>query len=74
MQEEIRIANKKVKVKKKLRKEEEHACYILITCKEPSADGKLSVEMKYEGDPVLASYLLKSAQGFIEEEAEENVS
>jgi len=54
-------------VKKKVPKEDQ-ACYILITCGQPSADGKLSVEMTYEGDPILASYLLKNAQGFIDQD------
>ncbi len=44
----------------------EPACKILITCDEPAADGKMSVEMTYEGDPSLASYLLERAQSFIE--------
>ena len=42
------------------------ACYILITCGEPSEDGKMQVEMTYEGDALLAAYLLESAQGMIE--------
>ena len=50
--------------KKKLLKDDQ-SCYILITCGKPSADGKLPVEMTYEGDPTLAAYLLESAQGFI---------
>jgi hypothetical protein len=45
---------------------EDQACYILITCGKPSADGKMSVELTYEGDPILASYLLENAQGFID--------
>ncbi len=47
---------------------EDHACYILITCGEPTNGGKMQVEMTYEGDPSLAAYLLESAQGFIESE------
>ncbi len=54
-------------VKKKVQKED-RACYIEITCGQPSEDGKLVVEMTYEGDPNLASYLLKSAQSFIEQD------
>ncbi|MFZ0564897.1 MAG: hypothetical protein WAM28_01725 [Chlamydiales bacterium] len=62
------------RAKKKTQKEDQ-ACYVLITCGHPSADGKLAIEMTYEGDPILASYLLKSAQGFIEEEEEDiNIS
>jgi len=55
-------------VKKKKILKEDAACYILITCGQPTVDGKISVEMTYEGDPVLASYLLESAQGFINPE------
>lgn len=42
------------------------ACYILITCQEPSIDGKMHVEMTYEGDTDLAAYLLNSAQNFFD--------
>ncbi len=45
---------------------EKNACYVLITCGEPSADGKMEVEMTYEGDEILAAYLIESAQGLIE--------
>ena len=43
-----------------------NACYVLITCKEPSEDGKMQVEMTYEGDACLAAFLIESAQGFID--------
>ncbi len=51
-----------------LRKElaEKNACYVLITCGEPTEDGRMEVEMTYEGDASLAAYLIESAQGFIE--------
>ena len=49
---------------------EDQACYILITCGKPAADGKMSVEMTYEGDPTLASYLLENAQGFMDQDGE----
>lgn len=39
-----------------------NSCYVLITCGEPSEDGKMEVEMTYEGDACLAAYLLESAQ------------
>ena len=45
---------------------EKNACFVLITCGEPSEDGKMEVEMTYEGDESLAAYLIESAQGFIE--------
>jgi len=45
---------------------EKNACYVLITCGAPSKDGKMQVEMTYEGDPTLAAYLVESAQNFID--------
>lgn len=44
-----------------------HACFVLITCAEPSEDGNMQVEMTYEGDAALASYLLHGAQIYIDE-------
>ena len=41
-------------------------CYVLIKCKEPNEKGDMQVEMTYEGDPVLASYLIETAQGMIQ--------
>jgi hypothetical protein len=49
------------------------SCYVLITCTEPTEDGEMQVEMTYQGDAVLASYLLKGAQHFIEEQEELDV-
>lgn len=43
-----------------------HACYVLVTCDQPSDDGKMNVEMSYEGDPALASFLLQGAQEYFE--------
>ncbi|HSX10762.1 MAG TPA: hypothetical protein VLF94_03480 [Chlamydiales bacterium] len=37
------------------------ACYVLITCSEPSPDGNMDVEMKYEGDETLAAFLVENA-------------
>ena len=42
--------------------EENHGLFIMITCAPPSEDGKIQVEMKYEGDPCVLSYILKKAQ------------
>lgn len=44
----------------------ENDCYVLITCGEPTPDGQLQVELAYEGDPILASYLLEGAQNVID--------
>ena len=45
-----------------------HACYVLITCDAPSDDGKMQVEMSYEGDAALAAYILQGAQLRIDEQ------
>lgn len=45
-----------------------HVCYVLITCDAPSEDGKMQVEMSYEGDATLAAFLLQGAQSFIDEQ------
>ncbi|MCE5316304.1 MAG: hypothetical protein LLG04_02945 [Parachlamydia sp.] len=46
-------------------------CYVLITCEEANADGDMQVEMTYEGDAALASYLLQGAQNAIDDQDEE---
>jgi hypothetical protein len=53
------------RIKKTLAKN--HACYVLITCGEPTLDGNMEVKMSYEGDVALASYLLQGAQNIIDE-------
>ncbi len=66
----IELSTRNIKKKKPcdLRKElaEKNACFVLITCGEPTEDGKMHVEMIYEGDASLAAYLIESAQDFIE--------
>ena len=54
------------RIKKTLAKN--HACYVLITCDQPSIGGNMEVQMSYEGDAALASYLLQGAQTIIEED------
>lgn len=49
-----------------------HACYVLITCDRPQENGQMQVEMSYEGDPILAAYLVQGAQTIIEEDAGEH--
>ena len=55
---------------RKLRQNADQAVagYVLITCGKPDAKGEMQVEMTYEGDKVLASYLLESAQSVFDEE------
>lgn len=47
---------------------EKHACYVLVTCDEPSEDGNMQVEMSYHGDAALAAMLLHGAQTYMDEE------
>ncbi|WP_049767152.1 hypothetical protein [Waddlia chondrophila] len=53
-------------IREKLAKK--HACYVLVTCGQPSEEGKINVEMSYEGDPALASFLLQGAQEYLMEQ------
>jgi hypothetical protein len=57
----------KSKIDKEIREKlaSRHACFVLITCDTPSIDGNMNVEMTYEGDPVLAAYLLEGAQSYL---------
>ncbi len=55
-------------VKQALKKK--HACYVLITCSAPNEEGEMEVEMDCEGDPVLASYLIRGAQCKIDDKLE----
>jgi len=47
------------------------ACYVLISCDEPNADGNMQVKMTYQGNATLASLLLHGAQTYIEEHEDE---
>lgn len=62
MQKPIGTAQIKASLAKK------HACYVLITCSRPTANGKLHVDMSYQGDPFLASMMLQNAQNIIAED------
>ena len=53
------------KIKKEL--SELHSCYVLVTCGEPSPDGKMEVEMNYQGDESLAAFLLENAAQVFDE-------
>jgi len=45
------------------------ACYVLITCSEPAEDGKMEVEMNFEGDEHLAAFLVENASQVFETRA-----
>jgi len=47
-------------------------CYVLITCEEPTDQGEMSVEMTYEGDLILASYLVENARTVLTRKIEES--
>lgn len=60
---------KLVKAEKEIKKAigENCACYVLITCTAPTADGKMEVQMNYEGDECLAAYLVENASQVFED-------
>ena len=49
----------------------DYAGFVLVTCKPPLHDGQMEVEMSYEGDPILAAYLLDGARVSLDDEEEE---
>lgn len=67
-----RLKNSKVPLEIEKIMAKDNACYVLIACGQPSEDGKMQVEMTYEGDACLAAYLIESAQGFIDHEIDMN--
>jgi hypothetical protein len=46
---------------------EKCSCCILITCTEPAKNGKMEVEMHFDGDEALASLLIDHASQVFEE-------
>lgn len=46
----------------------DHVGYVLVTCRPTTQPGRMEVEVSYEGDPDLASYLVDGAQGYFENE------
>ncbi len=56
------------------RRTKKNACTIHISCNEPSEDGQMQVEMTYEGDHVLAAFLLENAQSILSDQQENKVS
>ncbi len=63
------IGLKKRRTKKPDIDAEKCAAYVLITCATPNAKGEMQVEMTYEGDEALASYLVHSASNMFENES-----
>lgn len=52
---------------------DDNECYVLITCSKPSNAGKMQVEMTFEGDESLASYLIETANDAFHSESEESM-
>ena len=52
------------KIKKMLHKG--HVGYVLVTAKRSMDPEALEVELSYEGEPALASYLVEGAQGVLD--------
>ncbi len=50
------------------------ACFVLITCTEPSESGNMEVEMNYEGDESLAAFLVENAAQVFDERIQEKES
>ncbi len=48
------------------------ACVILITCTQPSAEGKMDVQLNFEGDDTLAAFLLENARAGFDTEFQES--
>lgn len=64
------VMTRKAKMTKKFLREKK-ACYVLITCDDPTSDGKMCVEMSYEGDVNLAALMIDRAHIYIHEALEE---
>lgn len=45
--------------------QDKYACYVLVTCSAPCEKGEMQVELSYDGEESLASYLLESAQSIL---------
>lgn len=48
-------------IKEKLK--EKHS-YVLITCEPPTEGGKMDVELSFDGDPLVAEYLVQGAVNY----------
>ena len=55
----------KEQIKKTLK--DQCVCYVLITCSAPTEDGKMEVEMNFEGEEDLAALLVANAAQVFDE-------
>lgn len=65
----IKNTQKKEAALERLKKDlgEDCACFVLITCTQPDAGGKMEVALHYEGDEILASFLVENAAQVFED-------
>lgn len=54
------------------KEKESNGLFIMINYAPPSKDGKIQVEMTYEGDPYVILYILKKAQEQFEQNGDIN--
>ncbi len=48
-------------------------CSVSVRCSTPTEDGEMSVECTYEGDALLAAYLLQRALSYLEGQIESDM-
>jgi hypothetical protein len=60
------VSNEALLSQMKQRSGSKWACCVLITCSEPAANGKMEVELNFEGDESLASFLVENASQVFE--------
>jgi hypothetical protein len=46
---------------------EAYSCFVLITCTQPDAAGKMEVALDFEGDETLAAFLIENAAQVFED-------
>jgi hypothetical protein len=50
------------------------ACFVLISCSEPSHEGRMEVQMHFEGDETLAAFLVENAGQVFDEQISQRES
>jgi hypothetical protein len=67
IQERSKKSNEEMLSKMKEKLGAKWSCCVLITCTEPEENGKMEVEMTFEGDEMLAAFLVDNAAQVFEE-------
>ena len=62
-----KISNEEILSEIKEKLGDKCSCCVLITCSEPAKNGKMEVEMHFEGDETLAAFLVNNASQVFEE-------